>query len=87
LPAIVLGPVGQETVSPRSTQSTQVSERKIMVVDDNSDAAEMLTALLEHMGFRVAAAADGPSALETARVFEPDVALLDLGLPVMDGMN
>jgi len=53
-----------------------------MVVDDNSDAAEMLTALLGHMGFRVAAAADGPSALETARVFEPDVALLDLGLPL-----
>ena len=45
----------------------------------------MLTALLEQMGFTVAAAADGPSALETARVFEPDVALLDLGLPVMDG--
>ena len=45
----------------------------------------MLTALLEQMGFTVAAAADGPSALETARVFEPDVALLDLGFPVMDG--
>jgi PAS domain S-box-containing protein len=57
----------------------------ILVVDDNRDAAEMLADSLIACGYQVRVAFDGPSAIEIARDFMPDVALLDIGLPVMDG--
>ena len=60
---------------------------KILVVDDNEDAATMLGDALEQLGYEVAVAYDGPSALRIAAAFVPDVALLDLGLPVMDGFE
>ena len=58
---------------------------KILVVDDNADAAEMEAELLRVAGHDVQVAFDGPSALVLVESFVPDVALLDLGLPVMDG--
>jgi signal transduction histidine kinase len=62
-----------------------VSPRRVLVVDDNEDALAMLTELLRSAGHQVCAASDGPSALELARRFRPEVAILDLGLPAMDG--
>jgi signal transduction histidine kinase len=59
--------------------------RKVLVVDDNKDGAEMLAHSLASMGHRVRVAHDGMSALDTAAKFHPEVALLDIGLPVMDG--
>jgi signal transduction histidine kinase/CheY-like chemotaxis protein len=59
--------------------------RRILLVDDNEDAACLLGQVLERMGHAVAIAHDGPSALELAARFDPDVALLDIGLPVIDG--
>jgi CheY-like chemotaxis protein len=59
--------------------------RRIIVVDDNYDAAAMLKTALELMGFRVEVAHDGPSALELAESFHPQIGLVDIGLPVMDG--
>ena len=58
---------------------------KVLVVDDNEDAAEVLSQTLQHLGYTVRAAHDGPSALAALAFFQPDVALLDIGLPVMDG--
>jgi signal transduction histidine kinase/ActR/RegA family two-component response regulator len=58
---------------------------RILVVDDNEDAAATLAEVLEHGGHELAVAHDGPAALRTAAAFRPEVALLDLGLPVMDG--
>ena len=58
---------------------------RVLIVDDNEDAADMLEFVLSHLGFVVATAHDGPSALTLAAHFAPDVALLDIGLPVMDG--
>jgi CheY-like chemotaxis protein/nitrogen-specific signal transduction histidine kinase len=58
---------------------------RVLVVDDSTDTAEMLTQVLQCLGYDVASAHDGPSALERARTFRADVALLDIGLPVMDG--
>jgi CheY-like chemotaxis protein len=59
--------------------------RRILVVDDHPDGAEMLRLLLELEGHEVAVAHDGPSALETASTFAPTVIILDIGLPGMDG--
>jgi signal transduction histidine kinase/DNA-binding response OmpR family regulator len=59
--------------------------RRVLVVDDNTDAADMLCAALEHFGHDVLIAGDGPQALRLVDDFHPDVAVLDIGLPVMDG--
>jgi CheY-like chemotaxis protein len=59
--------------------------RKILVVDDNMDAAETLALLLRARGHEVRVAHDGASALEVSRTFEPEAALLDIGLPQFDG--
>ena len=59
--------------------------RRILVVDDNVDAARMMAAALEMSGHEAQIAFDGPSALDAAATSRPDAALLDLGLPVMDG--
>ncbi|HLV64764.1 MAG TPA: ATP-binding protein [Polyangiaceae bacterium] len=59
----------------------------ILVVDDNVDAADMLAEVLRSSGHRVAIAYDGPSALTLLDEFEPELALLDIGLPVMDGFE
>ena len=58
---------------------------RILVVDDNRDAAEATTVLLELGGHEVKMVGDGTEALASAPVFAPDVVLLDIGLPVMDG--
>jgi CheY-like chemotaxis protein len=60
---------------------------RILVVDDNADAARLLSDSLQALGHRAVVAFDGPSALERASAFHPDVVLLDLGLPVMDGFE
>jgi CheY-like chemotaxis protein len=57
----------------------------ILVVDDNEDAADILAETLQRLGYEARVAHDGPSALELAAHFSPAIALLDIGLPVMDG--
>ena len=58
---------------------------KILVVDDNADAAQMLGMLLLASGHEVLTVHDGPSTLDAALDFRPNVVLLDIGLPGMDG--
>jgi len=58
---------------------------RILVVEDNPDGLEALVALLEILGYAVRGAPDGPSALRIAGEFMPQIVLLDLGLPGMDG--
>jgi len=71
-----------ERISP--TQLPEVS-RRILVVDDNADAAVLMAELFQRSGHHTAVAHDGPSALEIAAAFAPEIAILDIGLPVMDG--
>jgi signal transduction histidine kinase/ActR/RegA family two-component response regulator len=59
--------------------------RRVLVVDDNVDAAQSLKLLLELWGHEVRVAHDGHAAVEAARAFGPEVVLLDLGLPGPDG--
>ena len=59
--------------------------RRILIVEDDNDSREMLRTILELWNHDVREAADGPSAIEMAREFGPDVALIDVGLPGLDG--
>lgn len=61
------------------------AQHRILVVDDNRDAAESLAALLGLLGAQVAVAFNGTDALEKAEQFQPSVAVLDIGMPGMDG--
>ena len=88
LPAIAGGPGGRDGPSrlPRTETASERPRRRILVVDDNRDAADSLARYLARaMGQRVEVAYDGPEALEAAEAFRPDVILLDIGLPGMDG--
>ncbi len=58
---------------------------RVLVVDDNADAAEMLQHLLAAGGHEARTACDGPTALDLADRFRPEVMVLDIGLPAMDG--
>jgi PAS domain S-box-containing protein len=69
----------------RVPEPTRIAGQRILVVDDNIDAAESLGALLRCLGAEVTTAHDGPSALEALRTQEPAAALLDIGMPGMDG--
>jgi signal transduction histidine kinase len=58
---------------------------RVLIVEDNADAAEILRALLEHHGCTVSVAYSGPAGVHAARAQRPDVVLCDIGLPGMDG--
>jgi signal transduction histidine kinase len=58
---------------------------RILVVDDNVDAADTIAQILRDLGYEIRTAYDGPSALSIAKAFKPNVCLVDIGLPVMDG--
>jgi PAS domain S-box-containing protein len=58
---------------------------RVLVVDDNADAAVLLADMLTTVGYTAQFALDGPSALRAAAEFDPDITLLDIGLPGMDG--
>jgi DNA-binding response OmpR family regulator len=60
---------------------------RVLVVDDNRDAADSLTMLLALRGYEASVCHDGSSALDTALELAPDVIILDLGLPGIDGFE
>ena len=70
------------TTAPSAARS---ASRRVLVVDDNEDAAESLAALLRIFGHEVGVAFDGEQALALAPTLQPDLVLLDLGMPRMDG--
>ena len=74
-PAPAAGAAGQAALPPR----------RILVVDDNVDAADSLGMVLRFLGADVRVAHDGPAALEAFEAYGPSVVLLDIGLPGMDG--
>jgi PAS domain S-box-containing protein len=78
-------PLGAQPVSVPPLDASARRPKRIMVIDDNVDAAESLTLLLQLMGHEVQAAHDGHSALAASEAFRPHVVLLDIGLPGMNG--
>jgi signal transduction histidine kinase/ActR/RegA family two-component response regulator len=73
--------------APSALELTQVPARRILVVDDNIDAAQSLAMLLEVCGHETHMAHDGPDAVDAAERLRPDVILLDIGLPKMNGFE
>ncbi len=68
-----------------SPEKPALAQRRILVVDDNRDSADSLSLLFSLKGHIVRTAYDGQSALEEARAMGPDLVLLDIGLPGLDG--
>jgi signal transduction histidine kinase/CheY-like chemotaxis protein len=60
-------------------------ENRVLVVDDNDDAAALLALSLEQAGYQTMTARDGPTAIEAARALAPQIVILDIGLPGMNG--
>jgi signal transduction histidine kinase/CheY-like chemotaxis protein len=88
LPAM---PVDQRVAAGRRAAerytASSPGEFAILIVDDNRDATDSMAMLLAMEGYDVRVAYDGPQALEAVRTARPDVILLDLGLPGMDGFQ
>ena len=72
---------------PTLTQSTPTAPLRVLIVDDNHDSVEMIAMLLKFSGHETFAAHDGIAAVESAAELDPDVILLDIGLPELDGFE
>ncbi len=77
------GPEPAVTPEPAIVRTQAVQE--ILVVEDDADNREMLGILLEHLGYKVRYAEDGPTAVALAKEKRPDAAIVDIGLPGFDG--
>jgi PAS domain S-box-containing protein len=88
-PPVALGPPAPKEEATPSRQESESKAaaplRRILVVDDNQDQAQSLGMLLRLMGYEIHVVHDGPSAVEAAVTMVPDVALIDIGLPGMNG--
>jgi PAS domain S-box-containing protein len=91
---VVILPVDLSTALPQKTQPPATETAKptdavlrVLIVDDNEDAATALELLLEGAGHSVRVAHTGPAGLAAALEFLPDVILLDIGLPELDGFE
>ncbi|MEZ4365225.1 MAG: ATP-binding protein [Kofleriaceae bacterium] len=73
------------TATPIRRVAADARGRRILLVDDNEDALEVMAAVLTTIGHEVQSALDPAEAIAIARTFRPEVAVLDIGLPVMDG--
>jgi PAS domain S-box-containing protein len=82
IPAVASRPDRSQAARPASGQP-----RRILIVEDNQDSREMLRILLERAGHEVSEASDGASGLAAVVSTRPDVALVDLGLPGLDGFE
>jgi PAS domain S-box-containing protein len=89
LPLSVGEPERQEVGAPNgnSEKTTASSARRILIVEDNRDAADSLALLLELMGNSVRTIYDGADALAAAKEYRPEVVLLDIGLPGRSGYD
>jgi PAS domain S-box-containing protein len=86
LPAVARAEASPELNGPLSTAFRSTSGKlRILVVDDNDDARMLLADVLGELGHDVRVAGDGGAALEVIRDFRPEIGLLDIGLPGMDG--
>ena len=86
---IRLPAAGEQSLARKSpsppVDSAKIPKRKVLIIEDNDDAGEAMAALLETDGHEPRVATDGASALALAAQFKPDAAIVDIGLPDLDG--
>jgi CheY-like chemotaxis protein len=87
LPIIATLPTEDRSPLRASRSNGSSSRRRILIVEDSVDNRETLTELLEAIGHDVAVAADGESGIERALAYHPEVVLIDIGLPGLDGFE
>jgi PAS domain S-box-containing protein len=85
LPAVSSPPALRPTRAPAPSLVAAPSPRRVLVVDDNRDSVETLGRMLGMLGYETRTAGDGLEALGIAAEFHPELMLLDLGMPKMDG--
>ncbi|MEO8137097.1 MAG: response regulator [Betaproteobacteria bacterium] len=85
LPALSAGALAQDTSGAQPVPLPPARPRRILVVDDNRDAAESLALMLRLVGNEVETVFNGTGAVSAMREFEPDIVLMDLGMPELDG--
>src|SRR6201999_3219974 len=81
----VIENAGQTHEPGRSSLNEGATRRRILVVEDNQDAQQMLKSLLEMWGHEVTVASDGNAGIDAISTHRPEIALVDIGLPVTDG--
>jgi CheY-like chemotaxis protein len=74
-----------KTEQPGIDSTRRTTPQRILIADDNADSAESMGMLLRLMGNDVRIASDGLEAVEQAAIFQPDIVLLDIGMPRLDG--
>ena len=87
LPLVDARVASQQSDPATDTATAKARRRRVLIVEDNIDSAESLRMLLELDGHDARCVYDGVAALELVPSFEPDVAILDLGLPQMNGFE
>ena len=84
-----LRPSAEAVKTWRADDQTTAAERplRVLIVDDNADLTYMMSELIDKCGHDVRVAGDGPTALQTAATFHPDVMFVDIAMPKMDGFR
>jgi len=85
LPIVLLGPAQPDTASDMRESPDTRQRSRILIADDNEDSATSLAMMLELMGNEIRTSHDGLEAVESAADFRPDVILLDIGMPKLNG--
>jgi CheY-like chemotaxis protein len=83
----VVADVDATISSPSSVEAHPARMLKILVAEDNRDSATTMAILLKDLGHEIEVAHDGSEVLKLASIFQPDVFLIDLGLPVLNGFD
>jgi CheY-like chemotaxis protein len=80
-----VGDAAPTRAEPQAKPIIKSPRLRVLVIDDHADSREMLQAMLGSDGHQTESAEDGPGGVEKARLAQPDVALIDIGLPGFDG--
>jgi CheY-like chemotaxis protein len=83
----LLHPASERHADAGGGQAAAPASGQILIVDDNQDAADSLAMLLEYLGRTVRVANSGQAALDMLQDFRPEVILMDIGMPGMDGLE
>jgi CheY-like chemotaxis protein len=83
----ILKPMATPHQTAEGADATRHSRRKVLVVDDNRDGADSMAMMLKLLGNEVTTVHDGIEAITAARAFRPDVILMDIGLPRLNGLD